>query len=400
MNVRVIPHKRTFAPLVKQLGKEQALKQYRGPWAVDYYCPVTKKRKYERFDTQKQAVARKRELEGKQATGEYRPLHRRTWTEFVERFRRTVLANAKHKTRLAYEETIAHFERLCTPAVVANITTSMVDEFAALRASDTRGKYVKRPISKHTVNKTLTHLRAMLRVAHRWDYLPKLPEFRSVKAPDPIPRAIPLHEFEALLAEASNIGERFASSKPRQRLLAGKSLPIGPAHNPPGAEWWVAFLSVSYMAGLRLEETLNLKWGNLTLTAKPEIRVWNRKASRWECVPMRTELVDRLQALMAASEAVADNALVFPHRCHTSTVHKTWYRLQKWAGIERLYRFHDLRVSFCTNLVAAGVEAPTLMKLARHRSIATTMKHYRVRTDDADRRAIDRMFSVVEAETA
>ena len=59
------------------------------------------------------------------------------------------------------------------------------------------------------------------------------------------------------------------------------------------------------------------------------------------------------------------------------------------------YGFIQKRVSFCTNLVASGTEAATLMKLARHRSLATTMKYYRGRTDDADRRAVERMFAVV-----
>jgi hypothetical protein len=35
-----------------------------------------------------------------------------------------------------------------------------------------------------------------------------------------------------------------------------------------------------------------------------------------------------------------------------------------WSEILRLYRFHDMRVFFCTNLVAAGVQAPVLMDRA------------------------------------
>ena len=64
---------------------------------------------------------------------------------------------------------------------------------------------------------------------------------------------------------------------------------------------------------------------------------------------------------------------MFPHACHNRTIRSVWKRLQSIAEIEGLYRFHDLRVSFCTNLVASGVEAPQLKELARHRSIATTL---------------------------
>ena len=74
-----------------------------------------------------------------------------------------------------------------------------------------------------------------------------------------------------------------------------------------------------------------------------------------------------------------------------------WKKLQELAEITELFRFHDLRVSFCTNLVASGVEAPQLKKLARHRSIETTMKYYRGQTGDADRKALARMEAVFSA---
>src|SRR5262245_54391914 len=90
MNVRVIPHKRG-----------------NGKWAVDYRCPMTRKRKYESFDTQKQAVARKKELEREDVKGTYRPLHRRTWAEFVEEYRAKILPRQKPKTRQCYELAIA-----------------------------------------------------------------------------------------------------------------------------------------------------------------------------------------------------------------------------------------------------------------------------------------------------
>ena len=116
MNVRVIPHKRD-----------------KTKWAVDYRCPVMKKRKYESFASKKEALARKKELEGKEATGEYRPLHRRTWAEFVAEYREKVLSHKKWKTKMAEQEAIGHFERLCAPALVANINTRTIDEFKSKR---------------------------------------------------------------------------------------------------------------------------------------------------------------------------------------------------------------------------------------------------------------------------
>jgi hypothetical protein len=59
-----------------------------------------------------------------------------------------------------------------------------------------------------------------------------------------------------------------------------------------------------------------------------------------------------------------------------------WKRIQRAAKLDETYRFHDLRVSFCTNLVAAGVEAPRLMNLARHspmRRIAGHLNEWTIR---------------------
>ena len=153
-------------------------------------------------------------------------------------------------------------------------------------------------------------------------------------------------------------------------------------------------MSVGYLAGLRWSEILGLRWSDLQLTGAPEIRIradGGTKTHRDQTVPMSPTLSERLTVWMAQSENVGDNALVFPHPCHVRTVHATWQRIQQWANIAAPFRFHDLRVSFCTNLVAAGVQTPILMKLARHRSIATTLKYYRGKTEDADRKALAAM---------
>jgi integrase len=364
---------------------------------------VTKKRKYESFDSKKAAIARKQELEGKAATGEYRPLYRRTWAEFKAEYCEKVLVHSAYKTRCAYSEAIAHFERMCMPTTMAAITTRIIDEFASKRAAEkwSRGKARRNsatkprayPVSPTTVNKNLRHLRSVLRRAHRWGYLPIVPEFKLLKTPDREPRALPPDVFERILDAARSLDERIAASEARQRIARRKHRVRGPSHNPPGSDWWTAFLSVAYLAGLRWSEILGLRWGDLRLTRNPTItiRAEISKTARDQRVPMTATLADRLRRWMSRCSNVADDALVFPHSCHQRTISVTWERLQTWAQVADPYRFHDLRVSFCTNLVASGTEAATLMKLARHKSLATTIKFYRGRTEEADRRALERM---------
>lgn len=390
MNVRVIPHKRDNSK-----------------WAVDYRCPVTKKRKYESFDTKREAVDRKKELEGKEAKGEYRPLHRRTWAEFRAEFESKLLPRKEPKTRGFYRDAIRAFERVACPTLMQTIDTRMIDEFATKRLHDPKrpngkNKDAQPRVSIATVNATLRHIRAMLRVAHEWGFMPMLPRVRMLSEPEHEPRAIPVDVFEKILTEARGLDKRLKDKK--RRLTPGTDLRSA-AHNPPCSDWWVAYLSVAYLTGMRWNEILNLKWSDLRFAAKPEICIGNKKAGRIDYVPMAKTLEDRLKAWMNTNtaDAIRDNRLVFPHLCHPRTLSATWEQLQKWAGIADPFRFHDMRVSFCTNLVAAGTEAATLKKLARHTSLATTLKYYRGRTDDADRRAIEKMeagFSTLENATA
>jgi len=384
MNVRVVPHKRG-----------------RGKWAVDYRCPVTKKRKYESFASKKAAVARKKKLEGEHASGTYRPLHAMTWPDFVAEYREKVQIAKKLNTRKVEDGAIAMFQKHCSPTSLRAITTKTVDEFRTKRSRDKGRK--NKTVSGDTVNKELRALRTILKKAHEWHYLPEVPKFTLKKTSEPEPRAIPIELFTAIL-DAISVWDATVDRRPagwRKGCKAEAERKRKVRHKAPPAGWWLPFLSSAYYAGLRWGELLGLKWNDLRFTAAPSVRIWNEKCNRWDYVPLSVTLAERLQTWMATAAKVDDSDLVFPHSCHSRTILAIWKRLQKLAGIEEQFRFHDLRVSFCTNLVATGVEAPQLKQLARHRSIETTMKYYRGRTEEADRRALDRMeaaFSTVENE--
>lgn len=382
MNVRVVPHKRG-----------------RGKWAVDYRCPVTKKRKYESFDSKKAAVARKKKLEGEHASGTYRPLHAMSWSEFISEYRDKVQIGKKLKTRKVEDRAVAMFEAHCSPSSLRAITTKTIDEFRAKRSRD-KGRKAD-VVSSYTVNKELAALRTILRKAREWHYLSEVPKFTLRKTSEPEPRAIPIDVFTSIL-NAIPLWDAAVDRRPagwQKGCKAELERERKPRHRAPSADWWLPFLSTAYYAGLRWGELLHLKWEDLRLTSSPNVRIYNEKCERFDYVPLSSTLANRLQAWMTISSTVKDSDLVFPHSCHPRTIVGAWQRLQAQAEIEQRFRFHDLRVSFCTNLVAAGVEAPQLKQLARHRSIETTMKFYRGRTTDADRRALDRMeaaFSAME----
>ena len=59
------------------------------------------------------------------------------------------------------------------------------------------------------------------------------------------------------------------------------------------------------------------------------------------------------------------------------------------AGLPRI-RIHDMRHSFISNLVAAGVDLHTVKELAGHRDIQTTVKYSHL-APGQKRESIDRM---------
>ena len=84
------------------------------------------------------------------------------------------------QTKACTIDALKHFERIVKPARVSAIKAKTLDEYVAHRRVE-KGRKAKSTISPASVNKELRHLRAVLRFAHEWGYLPKLPRIRMVK---------------------------------------------------------------------------------------------------------------------------------------------------------------------------------------------------------------------------
>ena len=76
-------------------------------------------------------------------------------------------------------------------------------------------------------------------------------------------------------------------------------------------------------------------------------------------------------------------------RLHSDTI---WRMLQHRAKLTQLESFspHDLRKTFCSDLLDAGIDIVTVQKLAGHSSPATTAKYDR-RGEDVKRLAVERL---------
>ncbi len=104
-------------------------------------------------------------------------------------------------------------------------------------------------VSPTTVNKDLRHLRAVLKKAHRWGYLPQMPDFSDcfLREPGKLPTYIDPDHFAAIYQAC--VHDRFPSGLPY-----------------PAADCWRGLLITAYMTGWRMSSLLALRRADVTST--------------------------------------------------------------------------------------------------------------------------------------
>jgi hypothetical protein len=181
----------------KQVAKHGEAK---ASWYVGWFDPEGKKRCKScgpgakgKSNAEKLRTKREAEL----LTGTYQANDRKTWEEFRKEYDEKVLPGMAVRSRAEVTAALGHFERIVKPKRVAAIKTTTVDEFTAKRRSEP-GKYRCSTVSPATVNKDLRHLRAALRKAHRWGYLPTVPYFDMEKEPEKLPNYVGPEHFATI----------------------------------------------------------------------------------------------------------------------------------------------------------------------------------------------------------
>lgn len=169
-----------------------------------------------------------------------------------------------------------------------------------------------------------------------------LPRTKHVQG---LPRPVERRDFEAYLAAARELGERYA-----------------------------AFAGLGGLAGLRKAEVAGLEWSLIGA----EIRVTG-KGSKTRHVPVS----ERLGAILEAWRvACPDERHVFPNgrggSMDSHSVHGWHKRILKQAGVAP-FTYHALRHTFATEaLAAAGGDLRAVQDLLGHSSPATTAVYTKV----------------------
>lgn len=147
------------------------------------------------------------------------------------------------------------------------------------------------------------------------------------------------------------------------------------------ALWRVVVFEVNM--GLRRGEMLALQWSDIEAVGT----VWVRtsKSGEGRRVPMnsavralllelREERRRRLKARVVHRSEGEGYVFAAPHGGPLSNLNREWYPTLRRAAIED-FHFHDLRHTFASRCVMAGMDLFSLSKLLGHKSIAMTMRY-------------------------
>jgi integrase len=124
---------------------------------------------------------------------------------------------------------------------------------------------------------------------------------------------------------------------------------------------------------MRQEEILSLKWDQVN-SRERTIHVRRSKNGRSRVIPVSDEVWAVLGSLPRSLHGSYIFAKADGSRHKWSGLRKTFDATLKRAGIEG-FRFHDLRHSFASNLVMAGVDLLTVKELLGHQTISMTVRY-------------------------
>jgi integrase len=216
------------------------------------------------------------------------------------------------------------------------ITAARVSEYRAQRLSS-KAKGTERSLAAATVNRPLSLLRHLLRLAHEeWELLATVPKIRLEKEPQGRIRWLEPDEEVRLLD---------ACAKSFNKSL----LPV---------------VTVALETGLRKGELLGLEWDRVDLS-RGVLRLEVTKSGKRREVPMRQAVYTTLAGLPEPHEGRV---------WRTGSVRKAFENAVTGAELED-FHFHDLRHTFASRYVMRGGSLPALQQILGHATLAMTMRY-------------------------
>jgi len=272
------------------------------------------------------------------------------FTEFSKMFIDDYAKNVKRSWR-SDRSRLGNLERYFKDIYLDEVTPLMIQKSLAWR--------LKSGNSKSTANRYLALLKKLFSLAIEEGYLETNPAAKIKKS-----------------SEKDLLKERVLTEDEEARLKSA-SYPV-----------LRSIISVALHTGMRLQEILSLRWGQVDLH-KMMLIAERTKSGKPRTIPLNAALHDellRLRSLDGRSPFVFPN----PKTGKPLTTVRTAFRAAcRRAGISGL-RFHDLRHTFGSRLVEKGADIETVRSLLGHASIVVTQRYVHS-TDERRRTAVEKL---------
>jgi integrase len=209
--------------------------------------------------------------------------------------------------------------------------------------------------SEATVNRYYALLKKMFNCAIDWGYLSSVNPVCKIR----------------LKKEGSSYRKRILSEDEENRLLEASP------------DYLRSILVAAIHSGMRRGELLGLKWDDIDPQAQTiRVRGEMSKSGKERRIPMDSLLGAEMLRRRAAN---GKNETVFPP--HFRKVRDGFEKACRAAGIAGL-RFHDLRHTFATRLIARGADLVSVQNLLGHSSLNVTQL-YAHPIDERMRKAVE-----------
>jgi len=281
------------------------------------------------------------------------------FVDFAKRFVEYVAVRHENKPQTV-SFYAAKLSRLLESEAIASARLDSIDEAMI----ETYIQERRKKVAPATVNRELATLRRLLRLAHEWKEINRVPKIRLLN------------------------GERirdFVLSRPiEEAYLVACPQPLAD----------VTLLILE--AGLRIGEVLSLLWADVVLDPLVgsrfgylRIREGKSKNAR-RTIP----LTDKAAQMLRNRKQDAGGELVFANRDGkrylVTSINHLHHKARALVGLGKDFVIHSLRHTMLTRLGESGVDAFTIMRIAGHSSIVVSQRYVHP-TPEAVERAFERL---------
>jgi len=191
-----------------------------------------------------------------------------TWQQFRKEFEasRHDLSESRKRHTTTFRN---HFERICRPKRLHQITAQTLERYAAQRGTE--------GVKASTIVAEMKVVSTALNTAKRWRYIKDVPQARRPKVESKVPSFISATEFGMLYAACDQ------ATVPR-------------CVNVDAGDYWRALLSWLYLTGWRISATLAVRWDQIEDGVVHSLAE-QTKARREVLLTLHPMIVERLKAL-------------------------------------------------------------------------------------------------------